>query len=269
MPIKFKTAELTGTDAMPLAPTADTKPGKEKAVVKTGFVTAPVPAEEPLTPVERVKVARWAVRSQFPLDSYSQVKTASAYFDEHVIGMPLEDRRAFAANLTKRAEELNIHCSDLARDYGAPTYAPAFKLAAGIRSRKDAVLGDVNHAVLDKIASIRSSVPPEVYRNLLSEFDEQHGLYTSYGGAVIDPILSTYGYNKQAEFAETIEMIRVTETKLRDLCESRHVWLAKQFSPEMVSKFSKDPVGTYQSLPDEQKKIIARMVRSAEPGVTP
>lgn len=60
---------------------------------------------------------------KYPLDSYAQVKTASAYFDEFAVRFDDADRKEFATNLVKRASALGIDVSDAARYHADPEEA--------------------------------------------------------------------------------------------------------------------------------------------------
>ncbi len=88
-----------------------------------------VQGAEPPSPT-KMKVSQiTALPGRYPLDSYEQVKTASAYFDEYWMQFSPEDRREYCANLVKRANTLRVPVSDLAQKYGSATYAPAEEVA--------------------------------------------------------------------------------------------------------------------------------------------
>jgi protein-tyrosine-phosphatase len=301
----MKTAELSNTHTMPAA-VSDTSPEKTKAVVKKtaaghlvggkdghrgkqGVETEtnkPVLSEQPtrlvqarvMSPhvdvscheppklIQEKKAERTALRGRYPLDSYEHVKKASAYFDEWYKRFSPEDRHEFATNMVKRAQELGISVSEIAQKYGSETYASESDVKIALDIRKSLVEDETQRKVLDKLAHIRPMVEPELFCNTLSEFDKMAGLDFLYDRDVPDPYYSTYGFEKKAEFSETIGNLTVHGQDLEYLAIKRLPLVKGTFTEELAEAFRKDPVGIYKSLPLEQRKVFANMAREQRAG---
>lgn len=287
-----KEAELSNTHAMP-AGMADKTPEQTKAVVKkaghllnghhdhpacTGDDSATpgvtpqrlpqqkimrphvdVSAFEPPKKIQQKEAAAYALNGRYPLDSYEQVKTASAYFDEFGKRFAPEDRREYCMNLVKRAEALGIAISDDAKKYGSSTYAPDEEVKLALDARRTLLDDKKLQTALDKLAFIRPQMDPELFCLTLGEFDKTAGLEFFYDRDVPDPYYSTYGFQKEATFSEVIGNTRVTAADLEYLAMKRLPLVKGTFNEEMAKEFQKDPVGIYKSLPLAQRKVLANM----------
>lgn len=300
--MKTQKAELSNTDTMPSA-MSDKSPENTRAVVrKMGSVGHLVPgaqkdtppdvsspptkeqpgknpqaktmkphvnvsSQEPPKVMAEKKASRTALGERYPLDSYEQVKTASVYFDEWYKRMDPADRHEFAVNMTKRASELGIKFSETAQKYGSETYAPEPEIKIAMDSRRTVLLGKDNAlAVLDKLAEAQPELPPELFCETLSQFDKAAGLDAYYDSDVLDPYFSTYGFEKQATFSETLGNITVNEPDLEHLANKRLGLVKGTFTEELAEEFRKDPIGIYKSLPVEQRKVLANMAREQRSG---
>jgi len=282
--IKF--AEVTGTHLMPLSkkPTAPSftavKKANDGALPVNTEVTDKAPAQSPqlrvlhphvdvskrerLKEPEPVKRAQhYALRDRYPLDSYDQVKMASAYFDQWHKDMPLDDRREYALNMVKRATALNIPVSDIAQVYGSTKKASAEHLEMILDMRKGLTGSATDKAVLSKIASIASTLPGDYLAQAISAFDKKAGLDKLYARSLPDPYQSVFG-EKVASFSEVIDNTVVTEERLKALAKVGRQWVAKMFGEDMSVEFMEDPVGIYQSLPTEQRKMLGRLAEKVE-----
>ena len=212
-----------------------------------------------------------ALDGRYPLDSYEQVKTASAYFDTYEKFFTPEQRREFCSNLVKQADVMGIKVSEEARSYGANTYTSNYMLKAAIDSRRNLINSETHPEaleVLDKIASWQRAVPPEEYASALVEFDRAMGFDSAhYQQHLIDPYRGTFGIEKSAEWSEMIGDKRVDETSLKQLVSKGLNSVKAVFSCDLVKEFAKDPVGIFKSLPIDQRKIIVNM--ASEIGTEP
>lgn len=266
-----KEAEVTGTSTMPLSAAA-TKPEATKATVRKTAHLRPVvdvTDKEAMSTSTEKKASLYALGDKYPLDSYEQVKRASAYFDEYGKRFAPADRHEFCVNMVKRAQELGIPVSDEARKYGSEKYASAEELEVAIDARRALVSDASQLAFLHQIKEAAAVVPPEDYVVLLSEFDKTAGLAHYYDGDVIDPYASTYGFEKDAEdekktFTDVIGNYYVTAADL-DRLKSNKPGLKNTFGDDFCEEFCKDPVGIYKSLPVEQKKLLIRMATENSP----
>lgn len=241
-------------------------PGKAPQSLPQARVMRPVvdvTGKEPPVPIHEKKASLFALGGRYPLDTYEQVKAASAYFDTYLRHFSPEDRHEYCTNMVKRADALGIDVSDSARAYGSSSYAPAKMLKVGTDCRKRVLSNEQHIEVLNKLAARCGTVPPDEYCSALAEFDKLAGLDAYYDRDVIDPYLSTFGVEKTASFSETIEGSTViTEADLKRLASPGHSpQLKKMFDDDFVKEFNKDPVGIFKSLPIDQKKLLGNMAR--------
>lgn len=236
------------------------------------------------------KVASFALPSQqkYPLDSYAQVKAASAYFDQYMRHMAVPTRHEYATHLVKRAAALDIAVSDDARKYGSEGFAPEHEIKAAFDARRAELEGQKEIlAVLDnvervarfrmwkeadeKTATSDEAQSPDFVVELLAEFDKAAGLDHCYDRSVPDPYYSIYGFVKTAEdesakWSDVIANEMVTSAELHRLAKVGAHGVKASFGADFQEEFLKDPVGTYKSLPRDQKKMLIRMANSAAPG---
>jgi hypothetical protein len=264
---KTKGAEASGTDLMPLQGPSVKKKGKNELPVKTAMSPhVNVTNLQPPTKAQMKVAQRFALPSmrRYPLDNYEQVKTASAYFDEWSNVMTPASKREYCCNLVKRAAELGIEVSKTAARYGAEGYSE--DVEAMLLGRK-ALLPVEHHGLLDKLAEVRPLLPADVFCAALQELDEQTGLDHKWGKHVPDPYYSTYG-TKMAERDELI-MVGTEAVPKRAIINGAITYresIEDTFGDALAQEFSKDPMGIFNSLPRDQKKMIMRMVTRNAPG---
>lgn len=225
-----------------------------------------VSAKEPPKLVTEKKAEYWAMPSigRYPIDTYPQVKTAEAYFDEHRGQFQPEHRREFCFNLVKRAAMLGIELGDDIEKYGSATYAPPAEFRAGIEGRK-ALVDDEDRALLDKIAQMQSMLAPDDFAMVLHEFDKTAGLDYMYGSDITDAYYSTFG--KVAEATDTVVIGNdiMTDHELKEFAKKDFRIIRDTFGDDMATEFKKDPRGIFDSLPVDQKKMIIRMATDNAP----
>lgn len=206
------------------------------------------------------KASRYALNGRYPLDGYDQVKRASAYFDQYAADMDLEDRREYCRNLVKRANELGIDVSDVARSYGAEEVSLATVKESADRRRVLVPTPGMAQAMsmLEKMAL--DGAPGETLVEAFASVDSSLGLDRLYS-QLPNPVLSVYAYEKTAEFSDDVGGWHVMEKDLRCLAMHGRADLCRSFSKDMVDEFAKDPVGIYKSLPREQRILLARLAR--------
>lgn len=224
-----------------------------------------VQGAEPPSPTKMKVSSVTALRGRYPLDSYEQVKTASAYFDEYGMRFSPEDRREFCRNMVKRANDMRIPVSDIARKYASATYAPAEEIEFALDARR-ALLPDEVVPLLDKLSAARPVVDPDVFAYALYEMDKTAGLHHFYDRDLLDPFFSTFGFVKEATYSESIGNDYVNEFMLQQIAQSHYAWIKERFGEDVADEFRKDPVGIFKSLPMEQKKIIMRLSADVQPG---
>ena len=291
-----KEAEVSGTHPMPNSPSP--RPGKRCSPTQTigkqaeslevtegqageQYESAPqAPPPKPLRvdvsgkaapKVQEEKTAQnYALPScrRYPLDSYTQVKQASAYFDHNHLLMAPVHRREYGQNLVKRAGALGIKVSAMAERYGADSWASEGDLHVAKSCRRSGLSKEAHVAVLDDLFEKRAMMRPEDFAVALSEFDQVTGLDQHYDSGVLDPYFSTFG-----KVAETKSIIIGNEylsyEDLKHFAQASADQLEAPYGEDFVKEFRKDPVGIFSSLPMAQKKVVARLVNSFISDPTP
>ena len=200
---------------------------------------------------------------RYPLDGYDQVKQASAYFEEHQGSFIPKHRHEFCVNLVKRASMLGIKVPELVQKYGSEKYASGAELEAAIGTRRNLVADETHLSVLNKLAGVRHAMNPDVFAITLGEFDKLAGLDEYYDSDVMDPYLSTFGKEAEADVDEDASYVigndMVTDRQLKVLGMAQPQGIKDHFGDDFSEEFKKDPVGLFKSLPTDQKKIMARL----------
>lgn len=265
-----KWAEATGTAVMPHG--VDNGPqAKAKTVIQKTASVDPrvdVTGKEPPTEHKRKEAQHYALPSQrkYPIDSYSDVEKAASYYAQWSGHFSPRDRHEYCSNLVKRASALGLEVSEEIGKYGSATYAPESELQIALEGRRGLV--SEQHAVLlDKVAERRIDTEPELFAELLSEFDKTAGIDHLYDSDILDPYYSTFGVKLAAKDDPDGSFLvgndYVTHTSLRELGNRATVELGKIFGADFVKEFGKDPIGIFSSLPIDQKKIISRLASTS------
>lgn len=222
-----------------------------------------VEGKEPPVPKKEKAAGFFALPSmrRYPLDSFAEVEKAAEYFDEWSARFAPAHRREYCLNLVKRAEALGITTSEKIRKYGSAGRAPAEEVSIHIDARRGVVTDDVHSIALDKLASGWHAIPPEILVETLAEFDKIAGIDYLYDEQIADPYWTVFGEKTAQDDAGThvIENELVSNAQLRLLAKSPCDGLCTLFGKDFVQEFKKDPVGIFNSLPMDQKKIVARM----------
>jgi len=103
--------------------------------------------------------------------------------------------------------------------------------------------------------------------------DEKNGVVVQngYGPSLPDPYLAVYaGLKKEAMWAWTRGDAYINEHQLRSYVgtAAAKIQMGELFTDDLIDKFRKDPIKTFESLPSEQKKVIARMTSSTSGLIT-
>ena len=195
---------------------------------------------------------------RYPLDSYSDVEKAAAYFGEHSGDFSPAHSREVCLNLTKRASALGIEVSGDIQKLGGEDYAPAHELEIAFSSRR-MVLDEDACLVLNKLAEERVLLEPGTFAVVLGEFDKMAGIDHLYGSDVVDPYRSTFGKEAMEDNeSHVIGNDIVSDKQLLTLGRSPARELVEQFGEDFVEEFKKDPIGIFNSLPVDQKKVLSR-----------
>jgi hypothetical protein len=228
-----------------------------------------VTGKEPKKEASVRTVTTFALGDKYPLDSYAQVKAASAYFDEFGRRFEPEQRREYCTNLLKRAEALAIPVSDSVRRYGAESFASDEELKVACDLRKNIITNEALLPLLDRLYEKRAEIGAEMYAATLAEFDKIAGINLQYDKDIPDPYYSTFNKQAATVFSEVIGNDTITEEMLRTVGKVGVHTLSHTFGKDFAEEFRKDPVGIFKSLPRDQKLFIMRMASDdAGPVVT-
>jgi hypothetical protein len=216
-----------------------------------------VSALEPEFHMQNKTASRTALGGRFSLDSYTDVEDAITYFEDGWIGMAPAERHEFSVKTAARAGELGIEVPELMARYGSTGYAP--DLEAHLANRR--AVAPQFEQVWDDLQEKRAMIEPESFASLLQEADELVGLNYEWGGSVMDPYFATFGGSGDTEKLawawEGADGDAITEEGLRAIPSNK---LAETFSSDFVEAFSHDPVTIFESMPDQHKVLISRMV---------
>lgn len=221
-------------------------------------------------PAPKVKLARpqrdedYAVVLQdgsrhYPIDTWDRVKLAEDYYQENRLRMEPRVRRQFAVKLASRALHFGYPLDYEIFEKGACTYARPGEMKAAIEMRKVACAPGEAREWLDELFEKRAHIDAPTYAACLHRFDVENGLDRGWDHLVLDPWESTFGINKTAEVVWEHGADRVTDDQLQNLAQNQHSGMDELFTHEVSKEFIKDPVGIFNSMPDPQKKIIARL----------
>lgn len=274
-----KQADLTGTEMMPIAGSISTLPyEKNTAKINTSSSSSKRASWQHAGDITRhrstQKVAQMTSKyamptyQTYPIDSYAEIKTAAAYFDEHMESFRLEDRREFAVSLGNRMEELGLPLTENLMKYAGHEYGPYVdvELHARVRNYEGTGFEDAYSVLLEK----RAAVPPHVMLEALHEFDVVSGADKHYNSTLgfRDPFQAVYGKvaaeEKPWTWSEGNEY--VTDGMLKDLAMNRYPSLDRAFGMDVRKSFQQDPIGVFSSMPDPQKVVIARLAADDSKG---
>jgi len=242
-------------------------PGKNMEALPQMKVMKPhvdVSDKDPVSKIEKKEASVTALRGRYPLGNYAQVKMASAYFSDYWKMFSPEDRHEFAKNLVKEASKIGVEVPDAALEYGSEKYASAERIKVCMDARRSLLVQDDEaglKVLLDKVASQAGHVDPEIFVELVHEFDKTAGLDSHYDGDVPDPWTTVFAMSKTAEYTEVIGNMQVAESDLVFLARVGISSVKKVFNEEVAEEFQKDPVGIYKSMPVDQRKILGKLAR--------
>lgn len=273
-----KEGEASGTHLMPNAPCSDqgktTRPSRtiKKVAGEDGFHVDTTGKEAPRAEPEK-RAQHYALPScdRYPLDSYADVKTASVYYVENWRQMAPTHRHEFCVNLQKRASALGID-TPVAGDfnhYSSETYGSQAQLERAVDARayhiKEAHLQDA----LRNLHRLQPTLDPEDFAVALGEFDKVASIDHLYDEHLLDPYASTFGTKVAEEGATVVGNDYLSHGALKNFALSSANQLEGMFGDDFVKEFRKDPVAIFKSMPDAQKKVIARVINMACSDPTP
>lgn len=265
-----KLADVSGSIIAPKSVDVSAPLQKRLPPTKTASSMTPVVrSHAPYKPEVKVAAARQTVDG-IPLDSYTDVKQASADFEKNYSQFSIVDRRSYALDLVKRASETGMDVGPAALHYGSCKKASDQEWELARLSRVTSLQSEGVEA-LDKLAAFRHEVPPDVFAQALYGFDRDHGLHYQYGVHVMDPVVSSFSkmaapeFGTPSEFTDMQQGRLVRESDLRAFSEHNRPDLCRYFGEDFADEFSKNPVKMYQGLPDNRKVFLSNLIATSQP----
>ena len=262
---KTKMSDLTGTDIMPLTSGGTRKLKKIASESISPYVD--IHSDTQPVVVTRDK-STYALEDesgpQFPLDSYTQVKEAAEFFNQQARRFHPRRRHEACVKIAARADVLGVPVNADVRKYGSTSYGPDGQIKVGFESRRQMFQqkGDEDSpGLLNKLLEKRASINPEEFAEALSELDIALGVSRYWDKAIPDPWLTTFGTEKRAEWSWQHGNEKLKADQLQALIKAGpgRSALERSFGSELVESMSKDPIQIFESLPLDQKIVIARM----------
>ena len=285
---KEKTSDLTGSEIMPLqsnpnkADDADSQlnatikkvagiRGRKVDMALVDELYVDVTGKEPAPKFVKQAHSNYALhkygQGRFPLDSYGDVLEANRWFEENGKTLHPTDRQEYCTKLAARADQLGISVTSTIRKYASTTFAPEMEVRAAVGTRmqfwqSDSPERDALQGMLDKYASAK----PEAFCAELTKFDIDHGINHYWDDYVIDPVASTFGMTKQAEWTWTQGADSLTEEVLtRGVRDGKKIHeICTLYGKDLASEIVENPNTVFDSLPLDSKRIIARILNDTQ-----
>jgi len=210
--------------------------------------------------------------NRYPIDTEQQVKTAMAYFDEHVMDIAPIERRVFAFSVGERAQELGVKTAGRVLDYLGEGYGPFIE--GELHARIAAYEGTGRSAGYEVLLEKKAEISPMIMADMLREVDGQTGAAEIYGRLGLkDPYAAVYGSAKLASAQKPEDDAYswcegndyVSGIQLSALSK-RGLKLDELFGQEFADEFQKDPIGTFKSMPSPQKVVLSRLASDSSAG---
>ena len=195
----------------------------------------------------------------YPIDTWDRIKMAEQYFSEERVRMQPHVRRQFAVKLASKSAVVGYPLDTDIIELGAVTYADGGHIKAAIEMRKAACdPGADTREWLDDLFEKRATIQPKTFAECLRRFDVGLGFDHGWDQVIPDPWSSTFGI-KTASVVWSSGAERVTDDDLTNLARNHIARIKDLFSDDFVEEFQKDPVTIFNSMPDPQKKLLARL----------
>jgi len=244
-----------------------------------------VKSHEPPKLIEKKEASYYALPSiqRYPIDTFSQVKTADLYFQDQWKRMEPAWRREYCHNLVKRAAVIGQPLSESVKTLGQEGISKESHVRSAIDARKllvspHAEQGDHEETktasinvirLYDELADSREKLDPDVFAATLEHLDKLAGLDHLWDGDILDPYKTTF-YKQAADEADADPKDSVVigneYMKVQDLIQfanSKPDMIKTRFGDDFTSEFQGDPKAIFDSLPQPQKLVIMRLVNNS------
>ena len=198
-------------------------------------------------------------RKFYPINTWDRVKLAEQYYADEGIRMDPEIRHQFVTKLSAKAEQIGYPLNGKLKEAGSQRYASQGHMRAAIEMRKVACAPGQAREALEELFEKRAELKPQTYAEVLRRLDVSTGLDKGWDTVILDPWSSTFGVDKTATIVWEQAGERVSDGQLRTLARNSLDSVKQAFGFGFADEFVKDPVGMFKSMPDPEKKVLARM----------
>lgn len=219
------------------------------------------------TVVKKASYQRYCLphKEKYPIDSYEHVQRADEYFHKHAHDFSLIDCRIYAQNLTNRADEIGVGVSEKVASYAGDGYGSFIE--GELVKRASAYAGTGHEAGYRTLLDLQEKIPPAAMAVLIKEADDLTGASDVYGRAAtgfMEPYRAVFGKEASAEeYSWVSPEVSTTGSQLSKLANESSGQLDEVFGSGFSDSFSRDPAGIFESMPDPQKALIAKMAAQA------
>lgn len=202
------------------------------------------------------KIGDSYTHAQYVFSTPTHVKLGNAYFDQYSDKMPVIDRHKYAAALQRRAGELGMKLDGKISKYASNSYGA--HLHAHLSSRKTLLNDQKFIDALDKMASMKDSMAPMDFANLLHGFDKRAGLNKYYDGYLVNPFAATFTgqINPKAMF-KSASYGSLTSDAVGKLVNEKYAKIKEYFGSSIADHLKKEGAVAFEALPNDAKEIIA------------
>jgi len=196
-------------------------------------------------------------KKKYPITNTELVKTAESYFNTYNKDLELDDRIEFATNLNKQMITLGISPTGLIDklahlDYNKLNSDFEYHIKSRIGYTHDEEVAGLYEALLEKSAEWGV----KKVASTLNKIDQKANLTYYYGKNIEDPILSTFGLDKEAEYEidgktwKDSDFDKIAKVNFSDLLDSNTI---SELSGE-------DRIAVFKSLPKPIRDNIANEI---------
>lgn len=207
------------------------------------------------------------LRGHYPVDTYDQIKTASAYFEENWQQFAARDRHTYCVKLAQKLAAMDMPVSDDVERYGSTTYAADVE---ELTDQRRSLVPEEFHPTLDMLLEKRASVQPETFAEALCDFDHVTDLHYHWGSKLMDPWYTTFGPSTEKLASDNWsygEMgTRIREADLKAMAMNGRHLVQQSFGAKFADEFQKAPKAFFESLPKPQKLVMARLAMDPHAG---
>lgn len=204
---------------------------------------------------------------KYPVDTRTNIKTASAYFEDHYKKFRLSDRIEYATGLAPLLDSIGEQAGEKVAHYANPVVRDNY-IEKSIRPR-NYLTGGLLEDELTEIVKVAAVASPEDFMVLLADFDHQNNITHCYGHRLTDPYDSVFMSEKVAMELSGEESWQsstgdvLKKSKFQNWAQGHDVksQLFDKFGSELSEALiSAQGWDVFSSLPDPHKQVITRMV---------